>query len=273
MGLVSLLQPQRLRHRSDAREFARHCSVSQVSPTVDRIRVHPLEVDFFWPAPAAGHLWHPIEQETSPLNPHHYTTDPIRLGPESVVIDVGACEGLFAFRLLRQGLAREVIAFEPFPAIAELLRRGVEFNGFTGRIRHEPYAVGNHEGVVGFRTDLGADSSQVVLDPPEGFPGVQVQGIRIDDYLARTGRRLTSRDLIKIDAEGADFDVLRGAEQTLRRDAPQIAVTTYHADEHADVIVRWLREVQPRYRFRLKGFSFWTATPRPVLLQAATDRP
>ena len=64
-------------------------------------------------------------------NPHCYTTPPIRLGPDSVVIDVGACEGLFAFRVLRQKLAREVIAFEPFPAMAELLRRGAVANAIT----------------------------------------------------------------------------------------------------------------------------------------------
>jgi hypothetical protein len=30
-----------------------------------------------------------------------------------------------------------------------------------------------------------------------------------------------------------------------------------------------LRQLEPRYRLRLKGFSFWTERPRPVLLQAA----
>jgi hypothetical protein len=49
-----------------------------------------------------------------------------------------------------------------------------------------------------------------------------------------------------------------------------VAVTTYHADAHARDMVEWLRALQPRYRLRLKGFSFWTPRPRPVLLLAST---
>ena len=31
-----------------------------------------------------------------------------------------------------------------------------------------------------------------------------------------------------------------------------------------------LRDIRPEYRLRLKGLSFWTTKPRPVLLQAST---
>lgn len=269
MGFSRILAPHRLRHRIGAQLLGRHTETQPDPAGGFRVHVRPLGLDFFWPSPSTCDTWYALEQEVSENNPHCYTTAPIRLGPDSVVIDVGACEGLFAFRALRQKLAREVIAFEPFPAMAELLRRGAVANGITHGLHHEPFAVSNHNGPVGFRTDLGADSSQVILNPPANFQGVVVQSIRLDDYLARTGRKLCEKDLLKIDAEGADFDVLRGAEKTIRETAPQIAVTTYHVDEHASGILEWLQRVQPRYRYRLKGFSYWTTTPRPVLLQAS----
>jgi hypothetical protein len=75
--------------------------------------------------------------------------------------------------------------------------------------------------------------------------------------------------LIKIDAEGFDFDILLGAERIIRSGNPQISVTTYHQDSHAEEIVNWLKGIQPKYHLRLKGFSSWTDKPRPVLLQAA----
>lgn len=269
LGLLSLLLPQRLRHRLDARHFLRHCTVTRHAPNIDRVHVHPLGVSFLWPAPANGHLWHPIEQETLASNPHHYTTPPVHLGRESIVLDVGACEGLFALRILRQGLARHVTCFEPFPSMAALLREAATLQDLGERIEVVQQAVCNHSGEVGFRTDLGSDSNQVVPNPPPGFHGPRVPSIRIDDWLAQRSQRLHRHDLLKIDAEGADLDVLMGAERTLREDAPQVAVTTYHDDEHAHRIHAWLRSVQPAYQFRLKGFSFWTPTPRPVLLQAS----
>lgn len=275
LGFHSLLLPQRVRHQLDARHFRKACTVARHAEGIDRIDVRPLGVSFLWPAPAGGHLWHPIEQEALESNPHHYTTPPVRLGPESTILDVGACEGLFAFRLLRQGLARHVTCFEPFPSMASLLRESAALNGLANRIEVEEQAVCNHSGEVGFRTNLGSDSSQVIQDPPAGFRGARVRSIRIDDWLASRRQRLQRGDLLKIDAEGADLDVLQGAERTLREDAPQVAVTTYHQDDHAHRIHAWLRSVQPNYRFRLKGFSFWTPHPRPVLLQASTapERP
>ena len=88
---------------------------------------------------------------------------------------------------------------------------------------------------------------------------------------------LGAQDLIKIDAEGADLDILKGAERVIRTSAPQIAVTTYHKEEHAREILEYLSSVQPRYRFRLKGLVIFGpvrllggAKPRPVLLQAST---
>jgi len=91
----------------------------------------------------------------------------------------------------------------------------------------------------------------------------------IDDYCAKRGFKLATRDLIKIDAEGSDVDVLLGAEKTIRKCGPQIAVTTYHEADHARRMIDYLRELRPDYTLRLKGFSFWTPLPNPVLLQAS----
>jgi hypothetical protein len=92
----------------------------------------------------------------------------------------------------------------------------------------------------------------------------------LDRFVSSQQLELSQRDLIKIDAEGADLNVLKGGEDLIRRYRPQIAVTTYHKDEHPEEIYTWLRDLDLGYRFRLKGFSFWTEIPRPVLLQAST---
>jgi len=268
-GFGRILSPQRLRHRIGWNRLREGCEVSADAAGGYRVRVKSLGLDFFWPTPPDCDTWYALEQEVRLEHPHCYTTPPIVLGPGSTVIDVGACEGLFAFRMLRQRLARRVIAFEPFPDMGVLLKRGAAANGIGAELVHEPMAVAGRSGTVGFRTDLGADASQVVVDPGPGFSGLRVEATSLDDYVARTGLELGRGDLIKVDAEGADWDVLRGAESVIRSKAPQIAVTTYHTDDHADQITEWLRSVQPAYRMRLKGFAYWTPVPRPVLLQAS----
>ncbi len=261
-----VLLPARFTHRAAARALARH---ARIEPEGGVWRVNLPDhggLVFFWPAPPDPNLWFLIEQELTARNPHFYTTPPVRLEPASRVLDVGACEGLFAFRCLRQGRAREVIAFEPSPAMHALLERGAAANGVAERLRAEALAVCARSGTVRFNTAPGAEAARI--DAAGG--GTEVPGVALEDYCRARGLTLTARDLIKVDAEGADFDVLRGAGGLIRAAAPQLAVTTYHEDHHAEQIVAWLREVQPAYRLRLKGFAFWTPRPRPLLLLAST---
>lgn len=260
-----VLQPARFTHRAAARALARY---ARIAPEGEVWRVTLSAYGglvFYWPMAPDPNLWFLIEQELTPRNPHFYTTPPLRLGPDCRVLDVGACEGLFAFRCLRQGLAGAVTAFEPSPVMHALLRRAAAANDVVDRLRIEPLAVGARVGRVRFDTAPGAEAGRIDV---AGTGNAEVPCTTLDAFCREHGLDLTARDLIKVDAEGADLDVLRGAESLIREAAPQLAVTTYHEDAHAVEMVSWLQHVQPRYRLRLKGFAFWTPRPRPLLLQA-----
>lgn len=262
-----VLLPRRWTYRDAAHALAGASRIQQEPDGVYRVTLpdhHGLT--FFWPTAPDPNLWNLIEQEVDPRNPHCYTTPPIRLTLESRVLDVGACEGLFAFRCLREGLASEVIAFEPSPLMASVLARGAQANGVADRLRLVTSAVGAHTGTVMFDASAG-EQAGCLAEGSSG--GVTVPCTTLDDYCANAGLVLRPRDLIKVDAEGADWDVLKGAERTLRAGGPQVAVTTYHTDAHARQISTWLRAINPRYRLRLKGFAPWTPQPRPVLLLAS----
>jgi FkbM family methyltransferase len=181
------------------------------------------------------------------------------------------CEGLFAFRVLQSRQAARVIGFEPSLANVRYTRIAARDNGVSDRITIEPLAVSNKSGHVTFVESSGhPDSHSIrVQDGPASQDTVEC--VSLDDYCSAHKLSLTPRDLIKVDAEGSDFDVLRGAERLIRTGSPQIAVTTYHRQNHAAQMVEWLKQVQPAYRLRLKGFSFWTPKPTPVLLQAALN--
>ncbi len=236
---------------------------------VHRVELPERGLRFYWKGEADDNLYFLIEQEWSQANPHCYTTPPIRLDSRSRVLDVGACEGLFAFRILRDGLAGEVVCFEPDPVQATLVWRGAVENRVAKGLRVEPVAVSDRSGPVRILPGASPDSLRIERCEGEGGRGA-CQAVSLDDYLDNRGLRLAPRDLIKIDAEGADLDALRGASTTIARDRPQIAVATYHQDSHAPAILELLSSLNSGYRFRIKGFSHWTQVPRPVLLQASS---
>lgn len=222
---------------------------------------------FLLPQDPGPNAWAFIEQEFSPHNPHHYLTAPISIGPESTVLDIGACEGLFAFRVLSHRLAKKVVCFEPSAEMCRLIQRGAEYNGLTDGLAIECQAVSNRVGRVRLNLATNAEANSI-QNTDDSDPG-SIPCTSIDSYCTSTGLLLGTNDLLKIDAEGADLDVLRGGERTIRSRKPQIAVTTYHSPDHPVAILSWLKELNPSYRFRLKGFSHWTSLPTPVLLLAS----
>jgi len=252
--------------RAAGEALRRQAQIEPAGNDVFRIELKGRGLCFFWPCQPTAHLWYVIEPEFEPRNAHCYTTPPVALAPESLVLDVGACEGLFAFRVAKAGLARRVICFEPDPQLAALIRRGADENGVGAKITVEAMAVCDRSGRVGFQAGADPLGGSVQWSGPAQ---TTVAAVSLDDYCRAHGLSLTPRDLIKVDAEGMDAEVLRGAEGQIRAGCPQLAVTTYHREEHCLEIPAWLKQVQPKYRLRLKGFAYWTPRPRPILLQAA----
>ncbi len=234
---------------------------------VRRIHLPEIDLSFFWPGLVDNNLFFMAEQEISSKNPHAYLTPPIRSDAIETLLDVGSCEGLFSFRAARLSQGPTIHCFEPSQAMGRCLLDGAVFNHVSEQIHWHPFAVGNQVGSVRFVPGPSSDAGAVIACQPQHPEAVQ--SITLDQFLADKAITLQSGDLIKIDAEGSDLDVILGAEATIRQCKPQIAVTTYHCDEHAEAIYSLLKQWVPDYRFRLKGFSFWTEKPRPVLLQAS----
>ena len=263
--------PARFHSIAAAKRLANEAEITQAGDAW-QVRLCDSGLSFFWPSEPDQNLHFVIEQEFSAANPHHYTTAPIRLSPESTVFDVGACEGLFAFRAIKERLAKRLVCFEPSERMAALLHRGAKANSLADGIEIERSGVGSKSGQARMIAGDNPDAGYLEYLPSGESHADAVPVTSIDDYCRSHQLALGPGDLIKADAEGADLDVLLGAEEQIRNGAPQLAITTYHVDDHAERMIAWLREIRPDYTLRLKGFSFWTAKPRPVLLQASTLR-
>jgi len=139
--------------------------------------------------------------------------------PGSVFVDVGANFGYFTC-LLAAKLGRtpgsRVIAIEPNPDLVQLLRTNVDINWSSAPVRIEPVAVAETPGemVLSIPDDRAANGTLASI-PAEGrsLRTYSVPVARLDDLL-RDEPRI---DLIKIDVEGFEPAVLRGAAETLAR--------------------------------------------------------
>jgi FkbM family methyltransferase len=140
------------------------------------------------------------------------------LRPDSNCIDVGAHTGAMLEAMLVHAPSGHHLAFEPIPHYAEALRRR-----FPGVQVHE-CALSDRRGPVTFHHVVTAPAYSGLrrLNYPEGNQAVEtltVMSERLDDVVSVT----MPITLIKVDVEGAELQVFRGASNTIRRCQPFIA--------------------------------------------------
>lgn len=134
-------------------------------------------------------------------------------------VDVGAHVGAFAIPVARAHRDVQIELFEPIPATRSLLEKNLARNGVADRVRIWPCAVGAHA----YRTRMsgvdGVANHLVEAGKAAGPGAVDVQVETLDGLLLDQVRRV---DVIKCDIEGGELAAMRGAEQILRRDHPNL---------------------------------------------------
>jgi len=130
------------------------------------------------------------------------------------VLDVGAAFGSYALPALRDGA--RVVCFSPADFDTELLRKNLELNPELAR-RCLVARDGLHEGDGWF------DPDRSIFAPSPCQKGQWLLVRSLDSWLAeRPG--VDRVDWVKLDVEGAELGVLRGAEGMLRRWRPRLLV-------------------------------------------------
>jgi FkbM family methyltransferase len=145
------------------------------------------------------------------------------------VFDVGAHVGFYTLLASTAvGAEGQVVAFEPVPRNLSYLRRHLQLNHIENVTVVEA-AVSDTPGIAQF--DQGQDS-HVGHISSQG--ALQVRAVTLDALIA-TGE-VPRPDCIKVDVEGAELAVLRGAEGTLWRTHPILFVATHGRANHAECI-------------------------------------
>lgn len=147
------------------------------------------------------------------------------LQPGQVVYDVGANAGFYTLLAARRvGGQGNVVAFEPLPRNLHYLCRHLALNRERA-VRVVDAAVADRDGTA--MLDPGPHPSMASLDVGGS---VQVRTVRLDTLVAEG---LPPPDVIKIDVEGAECQVLRGAQEVLVTHRPVVFLATHGPQVHA----------------------------------------
>lgn len=133
------------------------------------------------------------------------------------VIDVGAYVGYYTTLAASEGAT--VTAFEPDAVSFDYLRRNVATNGYDDRVRCVNAAAGGTGGEATLHVrSTGRASNSLIGQANRHDAEATVDTVTLDGY----GPERV--DIVKIDAEGAEPAIIRGAALTIRRDRPVIVM-------------------------------------------------
>ena len=178
----------------------------------------------------------------------------IALRDDECFVDVGAYDGDTLRRFFKRVPEGRAIALEPDPRNWEALVRNADERTTLHRV-----AAASASGTLLFRGDGTAGAA--ICEDGE----IEVRAERLDDLLADE-----TPTFLKFDVEGAELDALRGAEETIRRHRPILAVCLYHKPEDLWEIPLFVDSLGLDYRllFRAHAEECWET----VLYAIPADR-
>lgn len=205
--------------------------------------------------------------------PHNTRTIVSLVKAGDVFVDIGANVGYFSLLAAwRSYPGGQIWSFEPNPKVYPLLSDNLHNNGFGNLARRHCLAISDQSGVASLRIFPGYEATSTLRELSPQFVEhteretgrlshtIAIEVVKLDDVM----RDVPEIHVMKIDAEGHEPSVIRGAEQILRR-SPNVKIVM----EFVPPIMKEAEAADTLRLIRGMGFSIFsieidgTFTPRP----------
>ena len=165
------------------------------------------------------------------------------------VIDAGGCFGDTALGFADAvGKTGHVYVFDPLPKHCAIMAQQLTMNpGLAPRISIFPF------GLTDSVNDVPPLADDDKIDPGARIASSAMPTTTIDQAVVQS--HAPRVDFIKMDIEGSELGALRGAEASIRRWHPKLAISLYHRPEDFFSIPSWIDSLDIGYRLFLDHYS------------------
>jgi FkbM family methyltransferase len=204
--------------------------------------------------------------DKKPLNPDEYVydkrhsseiylqfqNDVTRIGDRETLIDGGASIGDSAMEFIalnqRQNTTyRKIICFEPDATTFLKLQDNIQSFDHVDLV---PMGLWSHQATLYFLDSIISRPGACQIAFDGSITGTCIQTTSIDDYV-----KDEDITIIKMDIEGAEFEALIGAKETIRRCQPQLIISAYHKRDDLFKLPLLVKQLNPLYKIYLRHFS------------------
>lgn len=179
--------------------------------------------------------------------------------PNTMYIDIGANVGSTALPAAVKEKSLEVHAFEPNPKIFNILKVNKQQNQCDNLFLHN-YAVGFKKEISQLfitqrdKANFGSSSLQNNNDIIDS-KSIQVNVIKLDDYFEKQEKTIS---LIKIDVQGFEWEVIKGAKNIIAKQKPTIIFE--HDDQYLNEPTKVKKELEKffeEHRYNIFEIDFY----------------
>lgn len=132
----------------------------------------------------------------------------LTFNPGDVILDIGACEGMFSILMSKLFPQTRIIALEPIPRTYHIMMRNIGLNACTNITALNLGAgktTGKHPMFM-CKDDYSGGGSAIMTFNPDQHEKIEVDVISLNDLWDR--EKLNRVRLLKIDTEGAEYEIL-----------------------------------------------------------------
>lgn len=177
----------------------------------------------------------------------YYDLPQLRHQKDEVFLDCGGFDGESTREFIKWcgGEYEEIYVIEP-------MDEGIALSNFNladaAHITLVQCALGSQDGEACFAQSYGGIKGSRLGTGGDNIFSVPLRSI---DSILKGGKAT----FIKMDIEGAELSALQGAENTLRKHRPKLAISLYHKNEDIIEIPIWIKSVVPDYKFYIRHYS------------------
>ena len=178
--------------------------------------------------------------------------------PGMTVIDIGAHIGYYTMLFAKYaGPSGRIFSFEPLPGNFALLQRNIHLNHLQNVHPLNLAVYSRTEGITITVPDDQPNPGSGSMYQGKGVRDYHVDATSLDDFCEKYS---LSPDILKIDVEGAEYDVLIGAIRTIKSCQPKLLIELHHFDGNLaahpvpDLLTAWGYQIQWVERWELTSY-------------------
>lgn len=167
------------------------------------------------------------------------------------IIEGGVAKGYITLQFLGAADPNvKIFGFEPF---MEYLKKGEYFNLLKKyrNIKFFEYGLWSSSKELTFYFDEKNPTGSRIVD--DKYANNKIKVVSIDEFIKT--QNIESFDFLKLDVEGSEFEIIKGAIKSIKRDRTQLAISIYHSSKDFFQIPLYLKENLNDYIFRIGHYS------------------